>query len=231
MLGRFSPEYVQAIMDNVAAAAARVQELNLLSKIAAHSTTVSSGQLLGASRDLLATIDMVCSAYRDRHRIGDDTTLRLLLPRWVRGMIRADLTREMAHGADDGNMALSDADINALLTARGLAPTWLLDGQSAAVSGITFPAQGWGEQATGPLLDWPHQLVWNIYAEGTFQHLDAGELTVGVVRDSTLNNTNDYEFFTEVFESVAFRGIEALQVVSTVRPNGLSAGTKDTSTY
>jgi hypothetical protein len=35
----------------------------------------------------------------------------------------------------------------------------------------------------------------------------------------------------ETFEGVAFRGVESLEVVSTVRPNGASAGTIATAGY
>lgn len=61
--------------------------------------------------------------------------------------------------------------------------------------------------------------------------LDGGVLDIGVVRDTIGDATNDFEVFHEVFEGVAYRGVEALQVVSTVRANGLSAGTVSTSTY
>jgi hypothetical protein len=37
---------------------------------------------------------------------------------------------------------------------------------------------------------------------------------IGVVRDSTLDATNDFEIFVEAFEATAFRGLEAYQVQS-----------------
>ena len=66
-------------------------------------------------------------------------------------------------------------------------------------------------------------MSWFIFAEGTFQFLDGGQLNLGVVRDSTLDASNNYETFIEVFESIAKRGVESLQVVSSLRPNGASA--------
>ena len=58
-----------------------------------------------------------------------------------------------------------------------------------------------------------------------FQFLDAGRLDLGVVRDSTLDATNDYEVFTEQFESVAFRGFAsgAIQFVSSLTATGASS--------
>ncbi len=52
-----------------------------------------------------------------------------------------------------------------------------------------------------------------------------------MVRDSLLDATNDYETFVEVFENVAFRGVEAYQVQQLVLPNGGSAGTVAATGY
>jgi hypothetical protein len=50
-----------------------------------------------------------------------------------------------------------------------------------------------------------------------------------VVRDSTLDATNDYETFVETFEGIANRGFAngAIQIVTTLCPNGGSAGSVD----
>jgi hypothetical protein len=74
-------------------------------------------------------------------------------------------------------------------------------------------------------------LAWLLYPEGTFQFLDGGRLDLGVVRDNTLDATNDYVTFVETFESVAMRGLECYQVQSTVLPNGGSAGTVAVTGY
>lgn len=235
MSGRFYPEMVAANTTLALANAARIRELNRVSKIAAASTTVSSGQLLGAARDFLATLDQAAAAYRYRSRIKRGTVqLRAVLPEWMRDMVRADLLREMAHGQDvSDTFSITDAQLDAMLTARGITPVWLLDGQAAgAQSGISFAAQGFGAQGAGTaLLDWPHTVQWFLYAEGTFQRLDGGRLDLGVVRDSILDGTNDYQTFVESFEGIALRGFESLEIISTLRPNGLSAGTVSTTTY
>jgi hypothetical protein len=74
-------------------------------------------------------------------------------------------------------------------------------------------------------------MAWFLFVEGSFQHLDGGQLNLGVVRDSLLDSTNDYETFTEVFEGIAFRGLECYQVQQQVFPAGGSAGTVATSGY
>jgi len=233
MAATFYPEMASAITQVIGSAAARVAENNLLTKINTASTTVSSGQLLGAARDLLSTVDAVAAGMRYRQRLTRDHPLTVVLPQWAIDLLRSDLTRSMAHGSDDDNLVLTDAEVPQLLSVRGLSVVWLLDGQAAGTtSGITIPAQGFGAQAAGAgVVDFPRMLAWNLFPAGTFQVLDGGVLDIGVVRDSILNGTNDFEVFHEVFEGVAYRGVEALQVVSTVRANGLSAGTVSTSTY
>jgi hypothetical protein len=232
MQNNFYPESVTAIHGVVQAAAARVADLNLLSKISANSTAVSSAQLLGAARDFLGTLDGASAAMRYRQRFTRDTVLRAVLPEWVRDIVRADLVREMANAATVDDFALSDTAVDQILAARGIHPIWMLDGNAAGThSAITYPLQGFGAQVAGVLNDWPSRVQWWLFPEGSFQLLDGGSLDVGVVRDSTLNATNDLEMFSEVFEGVAYRGVESLEVISVVRPNGLSAGTKDTSTY
>lgn len=49
-----------------------------------------------------------------------------------------------------------------------------------------------------PPMPWP---------TGTFLHLDAGMLDLGLVRDSVMDSTSDYVVFSETFENVASRGL------------------------
>jgi len=225
---------VAANTDLAMANASRVRELNRLGKISTASITVSSGQLLGAARDFLATLDQASAAYRYRSRLNRGVNLRAVLPDFLRDLIRSDLLREMAHGQDvTESFSLSDAQVDSLLAARGISPVWMLDGTTGAThNNIAFATQGFGAQSTGAgLLDFPHTVQWHLFAEGTFQRLDGGRLDIGVVRDSVLDGTNDYQTFVESFEGIAFRGFESLEIISSIRPNGLSAGTKDTNTY
>jgi hypothetical protein len=202
----------------------------------AGSTLVNSFNLLGTARDLLATIDQVVAYYKDVHRLSDNVTLTAIFPRWVRDAMRADLAREVAH--DDGGTdvhAVTDAQIDGWLSSRGIHAIFMLDGRAAKTTGgsaYQYPVQTYSKvTANNPIAPWITKCVWNLFVEGTCQRLDGGVLDIGVVRDSTLDATNDYEIFTEVFETVAFRGVEALTVVSPWLPNGGSAGTVATSSY
>ncbi len=157
-------------------------------------------------------------------------------------MIRADLARELAHDNTNGRdvLGISDDQIDDWFSARGINVIWTLDGLKAGTYGVGGSAitnQFFGLMgSSAPEPQWPGQssdgsfmLAWLLYVEGSFQFLDGGRLDLGVVRDSVLDATNDYEVFVEPFESVAARGIEVYQVQSVVLPNGASAGTVATS--
>ena len=77
-----------------------------------------------------------------------------------------------------------------------------------------------GAQGAGALLGFLTTCIWYMYAEGSFMWLDGGTLDLGLVRDSTLNASNDYSIFGETFEQTVFLGIESLQVTSTVCASG-----------
>jgi hypothetical protein len=236
MMGRFAPEWTAANTELALVAASRLRELNMLTHIDASSTLVNSYALLGTARDILATVDQLVAYYRDVHRLGDAVDLTAVFPRWVKDMCRADIARELAHDEDDSNpFSVPDAVINAWFTARNVTPVWMFDGRAAKTTGgalYQYPAQTYTKvSANSPIAPWINKTVWNLYMTGTFQRLDAGVMDIGVVRDSTLDATNDYEIFNEVFEGVAFRGLEALTIVSPLLPNGGSAGTIATSTY
>jgi hypothetical protein len=209
----------------------------MLSKIDAASSLVNSYTLLGAARDILATVDQVLAYFKDVHRLGESQGFTAVFPRWMKDMFRADIARELAHDEDDSNpLAVTDAAIEAYLAARKVSPIWMMDGRPVKSTGgstLQYPAQTYTKLAnTGvPIAPWINKTVWNLFPDGAFQRLDGGILDIGVVRDSTLDATNDYEMFTEVFEGIAFRSVEALTIISPILPKGGSAGTVDTSSY
>jgi hypothetical protein len=233
MAGRFAPEQMAANVDLAAAYAARVAEDNLLDSLAAACIAgVTSAKVLGATRDLLTVINQAAAGLRSRHRIASSTMLTAVFPAWVRDLVRVDLAREIAHAQDAGwnSLMVTDDMVTALLRASGANPIFHLDGQPNTVAGgvaQTFPAQS----ASGAINPFPGKMVWYLFPEGSVQFLDGGRLDLGVVRDSVLDATNDFELFVEPFEQLAFRGFTgaAIQYVSTLCANGTSAGTVDTT--
>lgn len=78
-------------------------------------------------------------------------------------------------------------------------------------------------QSTGALNDFPEFVDWYAYPEGSWLFLDGGTLNLGIVRDSTLNTSNEAELFAETFENWAFIGVESLHVHQAICNNGAAA--------
>ena len=197
----------------------RFAETRLLTRIGSLSTPVTAGYKVSAAVDFFNTIDRALASYRNRHRIANLAPMRLMLPEWFREMLRADLSYRMPGDGLEANLAIADAVIDRFFAVRAVNVTWFMDGETGQV---------FGAQTAGEVIDWPDNVIWYMFAEGTFLFLDGGTLDLGLVRDSTLIGTNDYKMFLETFEGVAKVGLEALRVTQRVEVTGMVAGTLDT---
>jgi chemotaxis protein histidine kinase CheA len=191
---------------------AREAEAQILTRLGAESTAVTSTSLIGMGRDVLVQVGRAAAAYRSRHRLEADAPLRVIMPAWVKDAMAADLALSMP-----GDSTLNAyGEIDGYLAARGINATFTLDGDIFAA------------QTTGAMTEFKDTFVWYIFAEGTFLFLDGGTLDLGIIRDSTLVGTNDYKMFIETFEGIAKVGVESIQVTSTVQVNGSAAALRDT---
>lgn len=215
------PELVERHIALGMALQARFAETRLLTRIGALSTQVTSKAELGAARDILVLLEAATTALRNRHRLDPKAPLRAMFPEWFRNALRADLVKQIPGDGQDTAFNLVDATIDKWFAARHVNVTWFVDGEAGQV---------FGEQKDGELLGFPENVIWYLFPEGTFLHLDGGVLDLGLIRDSTLNSTNDYQMFLETFENVAKVGVEALRVTTPVRIAGASASTVDTIT-
>ncbi len=210
---RAFPEMVTQVLELGAAYHARVAETSLLDYIGDSSTEVTQAQIAGAVASLLDAILFAAAGMRSRLRMNPNTRLRVLLPAWVRDLLAADTVNSQFYRGQ-----VTPGDVPGLLRSYGVEPSFYLDTETGA-------GQIFGTQSGGTLLDFPNTVVWYIYPEGSFLFLDGGTLDLGVVRDSTLNSTNDFEYFLETFEAAAFVGVESLKVTSTVCYSGATGGT------
>ena len=192
---------------------AREAEQNLLSKIGTASTAVTTTSLIGFGRDFLVQLGRAAAAYRSRHRLEADAPLRAIIPAWVKDAMAADLALAMP-----GDSTLNAyAEIDGYVASRGVT-------LSASLDQNVF-----GSQGTAALLEFADSFTWYLFAEGSFLFLDGGTLDLGIIRDSTLVGTNDYKMFVETFEGIAFIGVEALAITSTISINGVAAALRDTT--
>jgi hypothetical protein len=208
LMTRAYPELIARHNELALVQHAREAEQNLLTKIGDASTAVTTTSTIGFGRDFLVQVRRAAVAYRSRHRIDPKTQLKAIIPAWVYDAMAADLTLAMP---GDGTLAVSESEINGYL----------------ALSNVTLTPSPdlnvFGAQAATALLEFPDSFVWYLFAEGSFLFLDGGTLDLGIIRDSTLVGTNDYKMFVETFENVAFVGIEALKITSTITVSGTAA--------
>lgn len=213
---RAYPELVQRHTELGMIEHARYAETRLLTRIGALSTPVTAAAELGAARDIFVQLEQAASAYRSRYRLDPKAPLRVLFPEWFKNALRADLTKQIPGDGRDGTFNLAEAEINRWFATRNINVSWFLDGETGQV---------FGAQTAGALLKFPSTVIWYLFSEGTFVFLDGGTLDLGLVRDSTLNGTNDYKIFLETFEGVAKVGVESLRVTSNLAIKGSTSAT------
>lgn len=211
---RTFPERVAQWNQLTLAAHARLAERALLTGIDTASTQVTAQSLgLGATGALLGQILAAANGMRSRNRMSSDAVLRLMLPFWAIDLMISDVIRSQFQRFDS-----DAARLTALLRRFNVEPSFYIDS-------ATGRGQEFGAQTDGALLPFPDEVVWYLFPEGSFLYLDGGTLELGLVRDSVLNSTNDFQIFGETFENVAFVGVESLAVASTVCDSGAVSGT------
>lgn len=210
---QFYPEQVAHLMRQLNSEHARTAENALWASIVTDSTAVADAEELSATPDIVEAINRYVAYFRDFHRLDDATVLRVLAPRGLRNLIRGDMARRMP---GDMTMAVTDAWIVNLFATSGALVTWTneANGTFEFTSG----------QGVGAVQGWPATIDLEIFPEGAHLFLDGGMLDLGVVRDSTLNASNNVQFFSEVFEETAHIGPESWDVTLTLCPSGMTAG-------
>jgi hypothetical protein len=206
---RTFPELVAQWNNLVLAAHARLAESNLLTQIDAFSTQVVAGNMgLGASATLFSQLLTAAAGLRSRNRMDPNAVLRLLIPWWAPALIVSDVIRGQFQRFD------TDTDrVTALLRSFNIEPTYYIDSANGR-------GQVYGTQSAGDLLTFPSTVMMYLFPEASFLYLDGGTLELGIVRDSVLNKTNDFQIFGETFENVAYVGVESLAIESVVCDTG-----------
>lgn len=220
---RTFPELIKRQNELALVAHARVAENNLLAQLEAGSTQVQAqAQVVGATREILNLFDRAVASYRFKHRMNTSSPLRGIFPSWVRQLLRADLALQMpGDGFDVFNLA--DSQIDNWFRTRNINPTWHLDGVGPAL--VDSDGAGSG---TAQGFELPDNIEFLLFAEGAWLFLDGGNLDLGVIRDSSLVQTNQYKQFVESFEGVANIGCDSYWVNASYVPTGQAASLVDT---
>lgn len=199
MLAMSYPELMEAYLNRLAAAQARLAEQRLLNLMATRATEINGRQLgYGGSVSIVTTILNYLALYQETER-WDVGGMQAWIPRWVLWAMKMDLARRRR---TDGSFTVpSDAQIEGMFREVGISNvTWYLDNPSYAVA-----IPGLASGGTLNLLPASVQIL--IAPTGKFAVMDRGELAIGVTgnniyRDNQSNSRNEFTFFFENFEGV-----------------------------
>lgn len=177
------PEATQNTLQLLMAAHERAINARLIALMVAASgaaTAIGGTVTDSAAPRIYDAVSLAATDYRARYGMCTDDVLEVVLPYWVRDVLRADLAWK---AGVDAWQAVADAEITSFFTARNVRVQWVSDWQ----------VRGTGQfgNATG-LVAWPTTVNFMIYAAGTFLHGQGMTLDLGVIRDSVLNAENDY---------------------------------------
>lgn len=201
---------------------ARIAETALLNTIAANSKwVIENSDDLGFARDWLNAVDRYVTAERYRQRMGETEVVDMLAPSWCHAAVRGDRVKEIPGAAQDG-FSMTNAQIDAWFTSRGVRVGWFRDSQA-------FADQGGGTgSAPGQLVPFPTHARSFIFDTGHHVLLDGGRFDIGVERSPTLNGTNDVQTMSETAENIASRGVFSTQLDVAVCVSGQTAATVST---
>jgi hypothetical protein len=179
-----------------------------IAKIVASATAVAVTTVPSdAAGDILNAIDLQVADYRSQYLLGEGTVLDAILPHWFRGAIRSTLAMRAGIEA----MAVTDAMVTEYFTVRQIRPQFVY-GYEALFN-------------TTPAVAWPTTSKVLLYPTGSYVAGDGGNLDLGVVRDSTLNATNDFTAaWSESFYSVIQRGPAAREITVSTNVDGQTGG-------
>lgn len=201
MLALTFPELVEAYLNRLAAATARLAEQRLLNLMASAAESVTApGLQYGGSTSLATTLLTLLALHQERERWDVEGNMHAWLPRWVRSAMKIDIYRQRNTNGG-ARRFVSDAEIDALFRDAGYNVTWFMDTPTWAE---TIPPVANG----GGVLQWlPQEVNILVAPEGKLQFMDRGELRIGVTgnniyRDNDSNTRNEFTMFFESFEGV-----------------------------
>lgn len=203
------PELVARTIRGVLNAHAHKMSERYIDALVKGSTAVSMpAAQVGATAPILTAIDLQAEHYKYVGRLSRGTSLEVVLPYWVHGLIRSDLARRL--GVD--LLDVSDSRIDGWFRARGINVQYVYDWQALTGDGSGFTS-------------WGTEVKFLMYSAGTFVKGTSDILTLDTVYDSTLLGQNDYTaLFTEEGWLVAKMGHDSRAVTVPVEPTGHTAG-------
>lgn len=137
---------------------------------------------VGATAPILSAIELQVEHMRYLNRMSRTATIEAIFPYWVRGAIRADLSRRL--GVD--LLSVSNEQIAAWFAQRGVAPQYVYDWQDIATT------------AASGFTSYPTTVDFLLFPAGTWLRGSSDIITLDNIYDSVNLGTNDFiALFTE----------------------------------
>ena len=193
--GRFYPEFISRVMDvTMMGHFHRVNSFiinAMVNNSVDHNVADVNG---GAYVQFFQALRFHTALMRETYRMDIGSVLELALPHWVVDALAADRVARDATLDFSIARAAVMADINSV----GVRVQEVYDWQGQNLSG--------DQPGTTAMGNFPATVDVLLWIPGSAVRLDGGILNLGEVRDSTLNNTNNYQTFVETWEQVCFPG-------------------------
>lgn len=205
------PELIANHLRLVEAIQAHYTNNRIINSMVAQSTAVTDGgaATLSTTAGILNAANLQATDYREKYAMCRNDVMEAVFPSWMLNNVREDLARRMGV---ENMMAVTNAQIAQWFDARDIRTQWVADWQ---VRSTGLPG------AATAATTWPTSAQFMTYAPATFVRGNGMTLDLGVVRDSTLNATNDYTAaWMEECYLVAKRGHESRVVTVDVCANG-----------
>jgi hypothetical protein len=163
----------------------------------------------GATAGLLGVLEYQVEDIRYRWRMARGATLEVVLPYWIRGLLRSDLAKRQ--GVD--LLSVPDARIDAFFRDRGVRVQYVYDWQNL------------GEGAVGSVKGWPTNLRVMIYTAGAFVSARQDVISMDGLYDSTNLAQNKFiSMFTEEAYALGKRCGEARLLTVDLCADGATTG-------
>lgn len=164
----------------------------------------------GAFESLLSFIDLQATRMRERRKLALNTTLEAIFPRWVLGILRADLSKK---NAIQGRWSVGEPDVITYLLSRGIRAQFVRDWQDDYFTQDATPTQ------------WPTQVSFMLYQAGAFSSVAGPTIQLEMIHDKALLQRNrEIRLFVEDLYCVIWRCFQAASFTVPLCPNGVSGG-------
>lgn len=180
----------------------------LFTQAVAASTPVTIPATFAAFSAMFAAVALQAADMTEKLSLCASINIEVVFPWWSRNLFLADIARQNGVSCD----AIDARCVVNAFAQLGISIQWARGLNPAVPDEIGGPT---------PATAWPASIPFLIYPAGTFEAGRGGEISLGVIHDSTKFQTNDYTaLFTEECSALIARNSEARVVTVPVCPDG-----------